>query len=226
MRSLKGEWKDGTRLYLHVFEWPAGGTLRLDGISNAAWGAQVLGAGDRTPVARQDGGAIVVTGLGATPVDADCTVIRIDVQGAPQVTPFAVRPAADGSIACMAADAIVTGSIQYEDRFANLGWWRDMASTAAWPLAVPAPGAFDATIDYAASAECGGTGEWQVRVDGKTMASGTVELPGRAGWGDFATVPLGRIALPAGTCELVIKASHKAGDSFINLRRIDLRPAK
>jgi hypothetical protein len=33
------------------------------------------------------------------------------------------------------------------------------------------------------------------------------------------------MALPAGRAELVIKAGRKNGDSFINLRRIDLRPA-
>jgi len=227
--TMKHPFRSGaqaTTLYLHVFDWPADGTLRLDGIGNATSGARVLGAPDRTPAARQDGGAIVVSGLGPTPVDPDCTVVQIDVTGVPEVTPFAVAPAADGSIACMAADAIVTGSIQYEDRFANLGWWRDMASTASWPVAVPAAGTFDATIDYAASAECGGTGEWQVRVDGQTVASGTVELPGRGGWGDFAAVPLGRVSLPAGKCEFLVKAARKAGDSFINLRRIDLRPAE
>jgi alpha-L-fucosidase len=227
--TMKHPFRSGaqaTTLYLHVFDWPADGTLRLDGIENAASGARVLGATDRTPVASRDGGAIVVSGLGSTPVDPDCTVVRVDVAGVPEVLPFAVAPAADGSIACMAADAIVTGSIQYEDRFANLGWWRDTASAASWPLSVPEAGAFDAVIDYAASAECGGTGEWQVRADGKTIASGTVELPGRGGWGDFATVPLGRVALPAGRCEFLVKAARKAGDSFINLRSVRMAPVK
>ncbi|MFM8873574.1 MAG: alpha-L-fucosidase [Phycisphaerales bacterium] len=226
MRSRRGEWRDVTLLYLHVFDWPADGTLRLEGIANAVWGAQVLGATDRTPAVRQDAGAIVVSGLGTTPADPDCTVVRIDLKGEPEVTPFAVTPAADGSLACMAADAVVTGSIQYEDRFANLGWWRDMASEARWPVSMPAAGTFDATVDYAASAECGGTAEWIVRSAGTEVARGTAELPGRAGWGDFAALPLGRIALPAGPCEFVVKAKRKAGDSFINLRRIDLRPAK
>jgi hypothetical protein len=173
-----------------------------------------------------EGDAIIITGLGATPVDTDCTVVSIDIKGVPAVQPFTVKPVADGSIACMAGDAVVTGSIQYEDRFANLGWWRDMASTASWPITLSSKGTFDATIDYAASAECGGTGEWQVRVDGAVVASGAVELPGRKDWGDFATVPLGRLALPAGRAEVVVKATRKNGDSFINLRRIDLRPAR
>lgn len=219
--------RPSTTLNLLVFEWPKDGTLRLPGIGNEVipW-ASVLGAPDRKPAVTRDAGGIVVSNIGAAPVDDDATVVRIAIAGLPQVEPFAVRPSADGSIACMAADALVTGSIQYEDRFANLGWWRDMASTASWPIALPSKGTFDATIDYAASAECGGTGEWQVRIDGKPVATGMVELPGRGGWGDFTTVPLGRIALPAGKCEVLVKASRKAGDSFINLRRIDLRPAK
>jgi len=208
-----------------VFEWPSDGVLALAGLGNPPAGARVLGAPDRKPAAERVPGGVVVRGLGAAPVDADATVIELRIAGAPEVEPFVVKPGEDGSIACLAGDASVTGSIQYEERFRNLGWWRDLASEASWPLQPAAAGAFDATIEYAASAECGGTGEWRLRVDGRTVASGTVELPGRTDWGDFATVPLGRIELPAGRCELAMKASRKNGDSFINLRRIDLRPA-
>ncbi|WP_200848500.1 hypothetical protein, partial [Klebsiella pneumoniae] len=80
--TMKHPFRSGaqaTTLYLHVFDWPADGTLRFDGIGNATSGARVLGAPDRTPAARQDGGAIVVSGLGPTPVDPDCTVVQIDV---------------------------------------------------------------------------------------------------------------------------------------------------
>jgi alpha-L-fucosidase len=226
MRSLNGQWQDVTRLYLHVFDWPADGTLRLDGIANEAFAPKVLGADDRTPSVARDGDSLVVTGLGAAPVDPDCTVVSLGVHGTPRVQAFMVRPAADGTVACMAADAIVTGSIQYEDRFANLGWWRDMASEARWPVRLAGPGTFDATIDYAASAECGGTAEWMVRSGGKAVASGTAELPGRTGWGDFATVSLGRVDLPVGDCEFVVKARRKNGDSFINLRSVRMAPVK
>ena len=226
MRSLKGQWQDVTRLYLHVFDWPADGTLRLEGIANEGFAPKVLGADDRTPSVARNGDSLVVTGLGAAPVDPDCTVVSLDVHGTPRVQAFMVRPAADGTVACMASDAIVTGSIQYEDRFANLGWWRDMASEARWPVRLAGPGTFDATIDYAASAECGGTAEWMVRAGGKVVASGTAELPGRTGWGDFATVSLGRVDLPVGDCEFVVKARRKNGDSFVNLRSVRMAPVK
>jgi alpha-L-fucosidase len=216
-----------TTLYLHVFEWPASGVLRLEGISNEPTGtARVLGAPIRKPAARQEGGAIVIEGIGSAPTDGDCTVVAVDIAGVPAVEAFRVRPAADGSLACTAADAVVTGSIQYEDRFANLGWWRDLASTASWPIELPEERSFDATIEYAADSCCAGDISVSVMQDGKVFFPGLAQLQPRKGWGDFTTVPLGRFTVPAGRSEIIVKAATKNGDSFINLRRIDLKPVR
>ena len=216
-----------TTLYLHVFEWPASGSIRLDGISNEPAGTvRVLGAPARTPAAHREGSAIVVDGIGSAAVDGDCTVIAVDIAGVPAVEPFRVRPAADGTIACTAADAVVSGSIQYEDRFANLGWWRDLASSASWPIELPEQRTFDATIEYAADSCCAGDLSVSVMQDGKEFFPGRVQLQPRTGWGDFATAPIGRYVLPAGRSEIKVKAASKNGDSFINLRRIDLKPVR
>jgi hypothetical protein len=83
------------------------------------------------------------------------------------------------------------------------------------PLAA-ASAAVVATLLLAASGPAGG----------KVVASGTAELPGRTGWGDFATVSLGRVDLPVGDCEFVVKARRKNGDSFINLRSVRMAPVK
>ena len=154
------------------------------------------------------------------------TVVAVDIAGVPKVEAFRVRPAADGSLACTAADAIVTGSIQYEDRFANLGWWRDLASTASWPIELPEERSFDAIIEYAADSCCAGDISVSVMQDGKVFFPGLAQLPPRKGWGDFITVPLGRFTVPAGRSEITVKAATKNGDSFINLRRITLKPLR
>jgi hypothetical protein len=62
--------------------------------------------------------------------------------------------------------------------------------------------------------------------DGKEFFPGRVQLQPRTGWGDFATAPIGRYVLPAGRSEIKVKAASKNGDSFINLRRIDLKPVR
>jgi hypothetical protein len=53
-----------------------------------------------------------------------------------------------------------------------------------------------------------------------------VQLPPRGGWGDFTTTSMGHIVLPAGRSEIIVKAATKNGDSFINLRRITLKPVR
>jgi len=75
-----------TRLYLHVFDWPADGTLTLRGILNEPAGGYLLA--DRTTglleATRRDD-AIVMRLPRAAP-DAIDSVIALDIQGAPDVT--------------------------------------------------------------------------------------------------------------------------------------------
>src|SRR6185295_5901921 len=42
-KAIKVGGKDATRLYLHVFEWPADGKLILDGVYNTPEGLGILG---------------------------------------------------------------------------------------------------------------------------------------------------------------------------------------
>jgi alpha-L-fucosidase len=219
--------REGTTLNLIVFEWPKDGTLRLPGIGNEPMPqCAVLGAPDRRPTAARDADGIVVSNLGAAPVDADATVVRIAVVGTPQVEPFFIAPGPDGRLALDAAEAVTTGSIQYEERFHNLGWWNDLASVAGWTIRTKAAGEYEASIDYAADAGCGGELAWEILRDGHAVDAGTVALPARSGWGDFARLPLGRMHLPAGQGELRIRAKSKSGDSFANVRNVVLTPSK
>ncbi len=217
--------RPSTTLNLLVFEWPKDGTLRLPGIGNEVlpW-ASVLGAPDRKPTVARDANGIVVSNIGATPVDADATVVRIAIAGKPQVEPFMVKANSLGLIACTAADAVVTGSIQYEDRFQNLGWWRDTASTASWDVAVPADGNYQVSVDYACNETCGGDFEVTiVDVDNGGSSQITQNLPPRKDWGDFKTVQVGVLPLKAGHQVVTVKAASKPGESFINLRNVTLR---
>ena len=132
-----------------------------------------------------------------------------------------------GLIACTAADAVVTGSIQYEDRFKNLGWWRDTASTASWDIVVPADGNYQVSVDYACNETCGGDFEVTiVDVDNGGSSQITQNLPPRKDWGDFKTVQVGVLPLKAGHQAVTVKAASKPGESFINLRNVTLRPVE
>jgi alpha-L-fucosidase len=211
-----------TTLNLIVFEWPKDGTLHLDGLRNEPLGVKVLGGADRTAKAARDERGVTVTGLGAAPVDADATVVQLTVAGAAQVDPAYITPGADGTVACKAADAVPTGSIQYEGQRDNLGWWKDTASTASWTIKLPAAGTYAVALDYACNASCGG--DIEVDVGGAKLKA---TLPPRTDWGDFATVPVGKVPVPGGKpVTVTVRALTKPGEAFINLRSVTLTPVK
>ncbi|MBL9031460.1 MAG: alpha-L-fucosidase [Phycisphaerae bacterium] len=77
----------GTRLYLHVFDWPADGRLVVPGILNEPLGARVLATGRAGAAAAvsRDGDALVIAVPAASP-DPDNSVIALDIKGRPDVT--------------------------------------------------------------------------------------------------------------------------------------------
>ncbi len=88
MRRSEGR----TKLYLHVFDWPADGKLVVPGLGNEVVGASSIrsssnaelpGARVRVPFARID--SDVVLELPRTAPDANCSVVELDVQGEPVV---------------------------------------------------------------------------------------------------------------------------------------------
>ncbi len=81
-KSIKG----GTRLYLHVFDWPPDGTLIVPGIFNAPRTAFLLAGPERKslPVKRMED-AIVIS-LPGKALDVDNTVVALDIIGHPDVS--------------------------------------------------------------------------------------------------------------------------------------------
>ncbi|HVP12505.1 MAG TPA: alpha-L-fucosidase [Phycisphaerae bacterium] len=86
----------GTRLYLHVFEWPAAGRLVLPGIVNEARRAYLLSDARQAPlpVSRQED-ALVVQLAGPAP-DPVATVVALEIAGLPDVVdPPTISAASD-----------------------------------------------------------------------------------------------------------------------------------
>ncbi|RMF91172.1 MAG: alpha-L-fucosidase, partial [Planctomycetota bacterium] len=73
---------DHTRLYLHVFEWPASGKLQVP-LGNKVLRAFLLADGSDLDVATGDGGVTIT--LPAEAPDPIASVIAVDIEGEPQV---------------------------------------------------------------------------------------------------------------------------------------------
>jgi len=72
-----------TQLYLSVFDWPAGGNLVVPGIANSPIKAHILGLNARLNIQRQ--GADLVIAVPNSVPNPICTVVELDVAGAPKV---------------------------------------------------------------------------------------------------------------------------------------------
>lgn len=75
----------GTRLYLHVFDWPADGTLMVPGLKGTPRGARLLGAsGQVLYEQRAQGLALKLPTVAPDPV---ATVVVLDLGGKPEIVP-------------------------------------------------------------------------------------------------------------------------------------------
>jgi len=74
----------GTTLYLHVFDWPAGGKLAVPGLLSEPRRAYILGgAGGPLPLGRSED-ALVVS-LPHTPPDSCDPVVALEIEGSPDI---------------------------------------------------------------------------------------------------------------------------------------------
>lgn len=72
-----------TTLYLHVFDWPKDGKLVVPGLKNSVSSALLLACGEKLTFERK--GEDVLVNLPATAPDANASVIKMEIQGAPDV---------------------------------------------------------------------------------------------------------------------------------------------
>ncbi len=78
-RCTRKETKDGTILYLSVFNWPTDGKLVVPDLKNQVISASLLGTGSKLKTSATNGGLTI--DVPAKAPDSIATVIRLDVKG-------------------------------------------------------------------------------------------------------------------------------------------------
>lgn len=222
--------KPGT-LYLMVFDWPKDGKLSVP-MRGGVKSARLLGREGTLKIALSPlkGGQTEVS-LPATPVDAACSVVKLELAGDVEPMPFMVFPSADGVLTLTPHDATLDGpSLRVEmvgaveDVKYNLGYWLDPVATAAWPICIGADNAAVAGQDgeYLVEAELGcadasAGAKMKLETPGGTL---DFTVPATGGWQQYRTIELGRVKLPAGEHKLVLRALTKPGEAVVNVREI------
>ena len=100
-RCTQKHGKDGTTLYLQVFDWPKNGEILVPGLENEVKSATLLANGEELEFEKTPSGVLIKVPNKA--LDPNATVIKVEIVGTPKVAKVFIKPSEDGSIELPAA---------------------------------------------------------------------------------------------------------------------------
>ncbi len=218
----------GNRLYLHVFDWPADGILKLEGLRNAVNKACLLADPSVKMRVKRDTGGPISFGLPDKPPDAIDSIIVLETAGPPDIDPLVIRPADGGSLSLDYSSAATFGRAVKrsnrkgeEDQF-HISKMKGPDDGVEWHVRIDAPGPYDVLITYAAIPG------WEdgrfVVQSGRQTIRGSVRST--SGWFAYRTERIGRLDL-SGQVETIVRLfpERPLDHSLMYFRSLELVPS-
>jgi alpha-L-fucosidase len=212
----------GNLLYLHVFNWPADGKLRLAGLITEPVAAHpLLASAHKLAVSRNLGTTTI--SLPSGPIDSRDTVIVLQLNGPPQANPIILTQGTDAPLLLDYVSAVTSGrAMKRFNRFGgfHIAKWMDPSDSVTWHLLVSQAGTYHLRIRYSAGAASKGD-RYQIDVgDQKQVA--VVEVTGE-GY-QYKTFELKLLSLKAGPCTVSIAPSVQLNHNLMFLHSLELVP--
>jgi alpha-L-fucosidase len=240
-RCTRRDLPDGsTRLYLHIFDWPENGTLRLplrnrvrlafqpnpDHDTRALKPHESPRTSPWTPIPSTQADNEILLDLDDVTHKLPVTVIAIDIEGAPDAVQCVIRPGSNGSITLCAVDAVIHGhTARYESGGGkdNIGFWTNVADSVSWTFHTDRTGSYAVLLTYACDPTTPG-GTFKLVCSGQEL-TGTIAATDS--WTDFREFSLGEISISnTGSSELRIQPIAIPHNALMNLKSIELRPSE
>ena len=216
----------GNRLYLHVFQWPAGGVLRVPGLKNLVHSARLMADREKTLAVRRDGADVLVS-LPEEAPDETASVVELQLDGAPAASPYVVRPDRNGVLALGVESCEIETRFEQRARLENalghvfLTRWARADDVPTWTFAVPRAGRYRVSVSYGTPRGAAGT-EFAVAAGGSEIAGKVANSGGE--W-VFKSFPVGELHLPSGEQTLRVLAKPRGADAM-TLEKVTLSPVE
>ena len=222
-RATKKEYPNATELYLHVFDWPEDGLLRVDGLRSDVSGAYFMAdfqqqiQVDKT----QEG---VVLYLPEQPLDEIDTVIVLKINGKLDVERILPSQNGEGALVLAMDDANIHNpgyggrlELSQDDNFASyLDGWTDYNSHVDWLVRIDNPGTFEVYAEVVAE-----------QSTGFLLMANDVQKPlivkSTGGLQTFQTQYIGQLTLPKGESAIRINPQMSLWNPIM-LRSVTLKP--
>lgn len=209
---------DGTKLYLHVFEWPEDGTLLLPGLRNSVRYANTLWEPNTVECTSCENGTLVKVGNFVPGNLERPQVIELKLNGVLNVESVVTSYDSSKDFRINVSDAELSGKVNVEqkDGKESLGYWTEPKEAVEWNFKLSQAGTFDFVTETA----CEHDSKLTITIGDKTEE---FAIKSTGSYNKFDTdVKLGTWELPANTkIKMVIKP---VADNWspVNLRNINV----
>ena len=137
-------------------------------------------------------------------------------------TPELVRDTKGGTVLLPARKAEIYGNdITFEPQFKNIGYWHSETDYVRWELELEHAAEFDVWLDWACADSSAGNA--YLLQMGSAETKGTVLATG--GWDQYRQKNTGRVSLPKGRTEILLRPAAPVRGALFDLRALALVPA-
>ena len=220
--------RKGNTLYLHVFDWPAGGRLVIGGLKSDPLSVRALGVsagGKFAAFRRLDPDDLELT-VPATAPDAVDSVIALDFAGDIATNPARLIGSSGETTRLHVFDGRLVGKgVAFGDGKRGrdvIETWSLPGTMVTWKVRLAAPGHFRVAVEYDTAKKNDG-GDFTIEVGDQVLSGGVTPTEND---GAFRTAEVGEITLPAGEFVLAVRAKTILGGDLMRLRQIELTPVE
>ena len=221
MKKVEG----GTKLYLHVFDWPKDGKLMVPGLKNSVESASLLAGGTALETAASDKG--VTISVPAKASNPHNSVIVLKVGGEVEVENPLPTFDKDGKLMLVADKAYINNNegsrdaaLKAHDDIPHIGYWHDAEASVEWQFSTKEPGEYEVRAELSIEPE---KTQFEIAVGDQSLAA---EATSTKGYGKYKKLNLGTIKIDqAGDHILRVKPVTSAWQPM-NLRWVELRKKK
>ncbi len=213
----------GSRLYLHVFDPPEDGMLKLEGLTTAVTAVQLL-ANPKQKLRFTQEEALLSIQLPPTLPDTINTVLVAELDGPPEALPPVAQADENGIFTFDHYTAQAFGAavkrFNRKGKF-HLSKWVAPQDSARW-FFEPMPGqAYELSITYAAQPEWAGQ-PFVISLDGQEVKG---QIEGTGGWYEYQTFVLDTLTLNgAGRKKLLAYPATALPGYLMYLKSVTLKP--
>jgi len=220
--------RKGSRLFLHVFDWPENGQLSLNGLNNKIEKAYLLlDPEEALNVDRDEAGGLMI-GLPAEPPDGINSVFVLEIKGDPDIDPYIVKQDKDESVLLDYLSASTSGKAQKrfnrrgESGHFHISKMQTPEDSVEWHVQMNTPGTYHVDITYAARP--GWENAHYILEMGQERIEGMVRST--EGWYEYKTERIGQLDVKkAGRTMVKIYPKYPLDHYLMYFNKIELKPA-